>query len=119
VADVNGDFQPDLIVRSGGGGPLRVFANQSKAQRLIVSLVGTKSNRLGIGARVVAEVGGRTLVRQVWSRNNFLGQQAPRARFGLGKNTKVDRLTIHWPSGHVQTLTDVAAGQHLTVKEDT
>ena len=105
VADVNGDLHPDLIVRHAGGGSVCVFANRfPPAARLTVSLEGTKSNRLGIGARVVAEAGGRKLVRQLWSTNNFIGQQAPRVRFGLGSARTVDRLVVHWPSGHVQVL---------------
>ena len=118
VADVDGDLQPDLLVRQSGGGPLRVYANRfPPASRLVVTLSGTKSNRLGIGATVVAEVGGRRISRQLFPTNNFIVQQASQVSFGLGRAKKVDRLTVHWPSGEVQVLHDVPVGVHLRIQE--
>lgn len=118
VADVDGDLAPDLIVRQAGGGAVKIFSNRfPDAGRLTVSLRGTKSNRLGIGARLTATMGERRLVRQLWTHNNFITQQAPRVRFGLGAAARVDRLEIRWPSGAVQVLTDVPAGRHIRVTE--
>ena len=47
----------------------------------------------------------------------YLSQSDPRPHFGLGQHTKADKVTIHWPSGAVQTLENVAADQILTVIE--
>ena len=118
VADLNGDLQPDLIVRQSGGGPLRVYANRfPSASRLVVSLEGTTSNRLGIGATVVAEVGARKIVRQLFPTNNFLVTQASQVEFGLGTAPQVDKLTVRWPSGPSQELRDVPAGMHIRITE--
>ena len=119
VADVTGDLQPDLIVRSSGGGPLRIYENRfPRTHRLVVSLEGTKSNSLGIGATVVAEAGGRSISRQLFPQNNFVSTQASQVRFGLGAAEKIDRLSVHWPSGTSQVLTDVPMDAHIRITED-
>jgi hypothetical protein len=118
VADVTGDLQPDLLVRQSGGGPLRVFWNRfPKTSRLEVSLRGIQSNAIGIGARVVAEFGDRKLVRQMFPANNFLVTQASVVRFGVDDAKTIDRLTVHWPSGTVQTFKAVPTGVHLRITE--
>ena len=118
VGDIDGDLQPDLIVRNQGGGALRTYLNRfPKASRLVLELEGTKSNRFGIGARVVAESGSLRVVRQLFPTHNAVCQQASRLRFGLGDARTVERLTIHWPSGLVQELRDVATNQFIRVRE--
>ncbi len=119
---VAGDFrnngQLDLLVRQVGGGPVLLYENEfPKAHYLTVSLRGTKSNRLGIGARLVATVAGRLLTRELYPLNSFRSQMPSRLHFGLGDAAKVDRLTIYWPSGAIQELTDVAADRHIVVEE--
>jgi hypothetical protein len=118
IADLTGDLQPDVLARHAGGGVLRLYANRMPAaNRLTVRLKGTASNSRGIGAKVRATVAGKTLVREVFSNNNFFCQAAPQADFGLGGAKKVDVLEIAWPSGKRQRLEDVAAGQVLVVTE--
>jgi hypothetical protein len=85
---------------------------------LMVSLRGTKSNRQGIGARLTATLAGRQLVRELYPLNSFRSQLPERVHFGLGSATRVDRLTIRWPSGRVQDLTDLSADRHILVHED-
>ena len=119
TADVNGDLQPDLIVRQSGGGPIIVYENRfPRAGRLEISFRGTKSNSRGIGARIVAEVGGRTIQRQLFPEYNFLVTQSTVLRLGVGDATSIDKLTVHWPSGTVQTFTNVKTGQHIRITED-
>lgn len=118
VADITGDLQPDLLVRQSGGGPLRVYANRfAPASRLVVSLEGTRSNRLGIGATLIAETEGRRIVRQLFPANNFVVAQASQVRFGLGQARQVDRLIVRWPSGRVQELRSIPVGVHIRVTE--
>ena len=118
VADVTGDLQPDLIVRQSGGGPLRIYANRfPPASRLVVSLEGTLSNRLGIGATVIAEAEGRSIARQLFPQNNFVTSQASQVRFGLGKAEQLDSLTVRWPSGSLQQFTSVPTGAHIRITE--
>ncbi|MEC9092186.1 MAG: ASPIC/UnbV domain-containing protein, partial [Planctomycetota bacterium] len=129
-ADIDGDsravlaldlFEPgqlDLLVRQVGGGSLRVFKNQfEKSSYLKVSLSGNPSNALGIGSRLVAHVGGRKIVRELFPINTYQSQHPSWVHFGLGKATKIDKLEIFWPSGLTQEITDIQANRHILVTE--
>jgi hypothetical protein len=85
---------------------------------LKVSLRGHKSNRLGIGARLVAHVKGRQIVRELFPANTYLSQAPSLVHFGLADDRVVDRLTIRWPSGKVQVLRGVKGDRHIVVDED-
>lgn len=118
AVDFTGDGAEDLIVRQSGGGPLLMFENNfPKAHWLEVSLRGVKSNTLGVGARLVAQVGGRRITRELYPANGFKAQGPAHAHFGLGGSAKVDSLTIHWPSGLKQELTNLTADRHLLIEE--
>jgi hypothetical protein len=80
-------------------------------------LVGVKSNRSAIGARVIARYGGKLQAQEVLSQSSFLSACDLRIHFGLGEAKAVD-LEIFWPSGIVQKMTGVAADQILTVREN-
>ncbi len=120
---VAGDFsnngRQDLVLRQVGGGPLLFFENRFPQKHYLeVSLRGHKSNRLGIGARLVAEAAGQPIVRELYPLNSFRSQAPNIVHFGLADATKVDKLTILWPSGKKQVLTDLAADRHIIVDED-
>jgi len=120
---VAGDFrnngQLDLVVRQIGGGPLLLYENCfPKRHYLEVSLRGKQSNRQGIGARLTASVAGQALVREMYPVNSFRSQMPNIVHFGLGDASKVDRLTIRWPSGKLQELTNLAADRHIVVDEE-
>ncbi|MDA8019170.1 MAG: CRTAC1 family protein [Thermoanaerobaculia bacterium] len=119
VADVTGDLQPDLVVRQAGGGALMVFANRfPEASRLVVSLRGTRSNTLGLGASLIAETESLPpILRQIFPSHNFAASQPALTSFGLGSSSRVERLTIRWPSGEVQVLENVPTGLHIRVTE--
>lgn len=117
-ADLNNDGMQDLLVRQAGGGALLVFLNRFPRQHYLrVSLRGTKSNGMGIGARLIAEVGDRRIVREMFPANTYFSQSPCEVHFGLGDAPRVDRLTIRWPSGLVQKLTDVDADRHIRIVE--
>jgi len=118
AGDFRNDGRLDLVVRQVGGGPVLLFENQfPKAHYLTVSLRGAASNKLGIGARLTATVSGRELTRELYPHNSFRSQMPSRVHFGLGDATRIDRLTVRWPSGAVQTLDDVAADRHVVITE--
>jgi enediyne biosynthesis protein E4 len=118
ACDVTGDGMQDLFVRQAGGGALLLFENRfPKAHWLEVSLRGKQSNSLGIGARLVVEIGSQKLVRELYPANSFKSQAPAHVHFGVGRNTKIDCLTILWPSGLKQEFRDVAADRHLRVTE--
>lgn len=112
----------DLFVgqSSESNPPIWLFRNQGNGNHwLKFRLAGSHSNRSAIGAkvRIRATLGGRS----VWQMREILGSLAAedggRAHFGLGDAAKAEEVRIEWPSGNVQTLTDVAVDQILTVTE--
>lgn len=118
AADFRNNGMPDLIVRQVGGGPLALFENHFPQKHyLTVSLRGTTSNRRGIGARLIAEVAGRKIVRELYPANTFSSQAPAHVLFGLADDSRIDKLTIRWPSGHVQELTHLAADRHVVIDE--
>ena len=118
VGDLNGDGMPEVLVRQVGGGSIKLYENNfPRRHYLQVSLRGTKSNSFGIGARLVAEAGGRRIMRELYPSNTFLSQNPSYVSFGLRDATAVDRLVIRWPSGLEQVLSHVAADQYIEVTE--
>ena len=117
-ADLDGDGMEELIVRQSGGGPLLVFENQfPDAHWLDVSLRGTKSNSHGIGARIVATIGERKIVRELYPANGYFCQGAAHVHFGLGKSEQIDKLVVTWPSGLVQEFASLAGDRHVLLTE--
>lgn len=119
---VAGDFHNngrlDVIVRQVGGGPLLLFENRFPQRHYLkVTLRGRQSNRQGIGARLTAIVNGQQLVREMFPVNSYRSQMPNIAHFGLGQVAKVDKLTIRWPSGKEQVLTDLKADEHIVIDE--
>ena len=118
AADFNRDGATDLLVGSVGGGPLRLFLNRFPKQNSArIELVGVESNRAAIGARLVAHVGSRQIVRDVFPANGFMGQGPVEVILGLGSAKTIDRLQVRWPSGKTQEFADLSAGQTLIINE--
>jgi hypothetical protein len=84
---------------------------------LRVELVGTASNRPGIGSRVVATVGERRIVRDVFAPNGSVGQGPPELDLGTAGAERIGLLTVRWPSGREQVLRDVPSGTRIRVVE--
>jgi hypothetical protein len=84
---------------------------------LEVLLIGTKSNRDGIGAELKLSAPGFVRVEQAKGGTSYMSASDPRIHFGLGKRTKIDSLTINWPSGKVDKLTNVPIDQIIAAKE--
>ncbi len=119
VGDLNEDGRPDLIVRSVGGGVLRVYLNQIPARASVrVTLRGRRSNSAGIGARMVMDLGGRKLHRDHFPQNSLMAQTATETIFGLGDYDGPMTLTITWPSGAVQVVENVKPGRHVIEEPD-
>lgn len=118
---VIGDYDNDgdlvfYIVNSSTAN--RLYRNSGSSNRwLQIKFVGMVSNRDGIGAKTTAVTAATRQRRDMDGGSGYLSQQALPVEFGFGHTTLVDSLIIHWPSGIVQVLTDVATNQVLTVVE--
>jgi len=116
-ADIDNDGDLDLLMTTNAG-PTVLYRNDGGTnQSLRVKLVGTRSNRDGIGA-VVRITSGRD---QQWlmmkSGGAYLSSSELVLTFGLGTNTKVSNVEISWPSGQVDKLSNIDAGQTIVVQE--
>jgi hypothetical protein len=84
---------------------------------IAVKLVGTRSNRAGLGATVTLSVGGRLQARAALSQTSYYSHDDLRLHFGLGRSTKADQIEVRWPSGQVDVMKDVAGRRVVTIRE--
>lgn len=117
TADFDNDGDLDLVVNNADA-PVSIYRNNAFAgNSLRVALVGTKSNRFGIGATVSVEANGTEQVQYVTLARGWLSACDPTLHFGLGDATAVERITIKWPSGITQEISDVDVNQLATITE--
>ncbi|HVJ08015.1 MAG TPA: CRTAC1 family protein [Acidisarcina sp.] len=115
--DINNDGSPDLVVTTNGG-PAVLFRNTGTTNHgLRIKLVGTKSNRDGIGSVVFVQSGKLAQKSMLRSGSSYLSSSELLLTFGLGQSTKADVVEVHWPSGAVDKLTNVGGDETLTIKE--
>ncbi|PYV07773.1 MAG: RNA-binding protein, partial [Acidobacteria bacterium] len=117
-ADIDNDGDLDIVVNNQNDPPT-LLRNDGGNQNHWVSVrtVGTKSNRDGIGARIVLEAGGRRQISEVRSGGSYLSHSNLRVHFGLGRATEIDWLEVRWPSGMVDKLVSLPADRFLVVQE--
>ena len=118
VGDLFNDGNMDVVIEDLDGKPM-ILRNHGVPGNHWVSfeLDGTKSNRLALNARIKIVAGGMTQTGEIHSGGSYLSQSDLRVHFGVGSATKIDKVEIHWPSGLVENLTNVAADQHYNVLE--
>jgi enediyne biosynthesis protein E4 len=116
--DLDNDGVLDMVVSSQQDHAV-VFRGRTASRNhwLLLKLVGTTSNRDGIGARVRLLAGGRQQFRTVSTAGSYLSSNDLRPHFGLGTAAIADILEVEWPSGKRQTIKEVAANQLLTLRE--
>jgi len=118
IGDLNGDGRLDVVV-SALSAPAEIWINQSPGKNhwLEFKLQGTKSNRDGIGARIKLVTKSGAQYNHMTTSAGYASSSAGPVHFGLGANASADLVEIHWPSGIVQQLHDVAADRIVVVKE--
>ena len=114
--DLDGDGDLDVVV-STNGGPARVFRNLATARGVRVQVRGVKSNRSGLGAEVRLRSGARNLSHVVRSGSSYCSQSELAATFGLAGGASAGPLEVRWPSGVVDTVPSVTAGELVIVEE--
>jgi enediyne biosynthesis protein E4 len=118
-ADYDNDGRMDaFLVNLGGPGVLLHNVTEQAGHWLEVQLIGTKSNRDGIGATVEVTAGGQTQKSERVAGSGYLGQDDWRLHFGLGAAAQADRIEVNWPSGTRQVLENVAADRVFTIREE-
>jgi hypothetical protein len=118
LGDFDRDGDLDVLITTNNG-PAYLFRNdQASGNKSIrFRLVGTKSNRDAIGARVTVFSGGVRQTRMVRSGSSYLSQSELPVTFGLGKQDKLERVVIEWPSGRTEEFKGLAAGRVYLVTE--
>jgi hypothetical protein len=120
-ADIQNDGRLDLLL-STNGGLVYLFRNEAHGaaaanRSLRIKLIGTKSNRDGIGATVKLTAGGETQTQMLRSGSSYLSASELVLTFGLGPHDKAEAIEVRWPSGQVDRMSNVPAGATITVTE--
>jgi enediyne biosynthesis protein E4 len=120
IADLFNDGNMDVVINDLDGRPL-VLKNHGIPGRhwIGLELAGTKSNRLGLNARVKVTAGGMTQTDEVHSGGSYLSQNDLRLHFGLGSATKIDSIEVRWPSGTVDKIGSLDADRFYSILEGT
>jgi enediyne biosynthesis protein E4 len=117
--DLFNDGRMDLVV-SALGAPVKIFRNVTATSNhwILLRLVGTKSNRMGIGAQIrIKTDDGRTIYNEATTSTGYAASSDPRVHFGLGRSRVIREIEVRWPSGMRQLLHDVTADRILEVTE--
>ena len=115
--DYDNDGDIDMLIVNMDDRPTLLRNDTPGGRWITVRLEGTASNRDAIGARVTIDAGGVRQTSEVRSGGSYLSHNDTRAHFGLGAARQVDRLTIRWPSGRVETAAGLASNRFYVARE--
>lgn len=118
LGDFDNDGDLDLLMTTNNG-PAFLFRNDQTAGNRSIQfrLIGTKSNRDAMGARVRIFANGITQTRMVRSGSSYLSQSELPVSFGLGQQDRVERVVVDWPSGRTEEFKQLAAGKYYEITE--
>ena len=116
-ADIDNDGDLDLLITTNGGAPILLRNDGGTNKSLRIKLHGTRSNRDGIGAEVLVRAGNDKQTQMLRSATGYLSTSELVLTFGLAQHAQADEVEIRWPSGQVDRLTNISAGQTIVVKE--
>lgn len=118
--DLDQDGAADLVV-SHTNQPVAILKNESldRGSWLRVGLVGIRSHRDAVGARVTVSAGGRRYTKQAKGGSSYLSSPTPELMFGLAKATEVDAIEVVWPGGHRQAISPPRINSAITILEST
>jgi hypothetical protein len=118
--DLDDDGDTDVVIVQQNG-PAVLLSNVGRTGRRWIGfrLLGTRSNRDGVGARVEVQAGGRSAVRAATAGGSYLSSNDPRLLFGLGDAAAVEAVVVTWPSGAKETFRGLAPGRYHRLREGT
>ena len=116
--DYDNDGDLDIAVTQSDG-PAHLLRNDggNRGNWLRIKLVGTKSNRDGIGARIRLTAGNESWEQEAHAGYSYLCSNDPRVLLGLGDVGMVDHLEVHWLSGTVQVIENIPVNQEIVITE--
>jgi hypothetical protein len=121
IFDLDDDGDLDIVTNEFNGVPQVLISDRAQSGHALnwlkVRLVGSKSNRAGLGAWVTLMAGGREYTQVLDGKSGYLSQSLAPLYFGLGTVDAVDKVVVRWPSGTVQTVMAPPAGQLLELTE--
>jgi hypothetical protein len=115
--DLFNDGHQEAVVNNMNERPSLYYNTAPIGNWISLQLVGVKSNRAALGAVATLEQGGDKREQEVRSGDGYISQSDLRLHFGLGKSPKAEKIVIRWPSGLVETLSDLPANQYYVVRE--
>ena len=117
AGDIDNDGDLDLLITNNNDKPNLLLNEGGRANAILVRVIGTKTNRSGIGTRLTLVTGGRRQIRDVQSGSSYLAQNDLRAHFGLGQSSRAERLEIRWPGGATEVVDNPPVNHVITVRE--
>ena len=117
--DINNDGKVDVLILNVGEPPtLLINRTQTAGHAVLFKLVGSKSNKAAIGARVTVTAGDLVQFEEVRGGSSYLSQNDLRLHFGLGQQTNMSAVEISWPSGKEEKFRNLPADFIYTIVED-
>ena len=117
VGDYDRDGDLDILLTENNG-PVHLWRNNTEKKNFLrVILEGETSNKDALGAKVVVSVDGYKMERIIRTGSSYLSQSELTASFGLGNHTTVDSVSIIWPSGEIDTFTNIKNNREIFIKE--
>ena len=117
--DYDNDGDLDLYLARYGGSPNRLYQNINSTLNnwIIIKLIGTMSNKDGIGSKITVDLGASKLYRHVLGGTGFQAQLSLLAEVGLGNATQIEKICVEWPSGINQVIRNIDVNQYITIIE--
>jgi hypothetical protein len=119
LGDLFNDGHQEALVNNMNERPSLYYNTAPVGNWISLQLVGVKSNRAALGAAVTLEQSGDKYEKEVRSGDGYISQSDLPLHFGLGSASKAEKMVIRWPSGLVETLSDLPANQYYVVREGT